>query len=240
MADDTFESELASLQSSDLREVIRRICGTHNVNLAGHLHDVAFQARREIRRSRPPGPHGHGAVPTPGLTPDRGTTPASSQRTAVEQGNGSVEDTRPPPMPSLQLPSHGDHRVRDFNPQTMLDLSAIPGLQAVQRCDKCAGWYTESHNTLISCAYHPGRVYFRDADFLAYVPALIAWDHRYVPSAFVWTCCYQQVGDTNGCVNGRHEPAAPGYPGPGTRMRMDHRHPATVRPFRSESASTWI
>ncbi|KAI1073817.1 hypothetical protein F5B20DRAFT_586922 [Whalleya microplaca] len=182
MAQDDLDANLHGLSRAELREVVQHLCGENEntkppkETVLDFVQEIKSRPQREARSS------------------ESSSTPASITLVDPAISPPAVE---PPPRP---------RQSRHPNIRALQDQFAVRGLAPLQMCGRCMCWFTESHNTRIACSFHPGRVYFQDADYLAYVPTFGVWDRRYVPSSFRWTCCSEQVGLSAGCAYQPHVP----------------------------------
>ncbi|KAI1490208.1 hypothetical protein F5X96DRAFT_637359 [Biscogniauxia mediterranea] len=220
MAQNTFDSELQSLSSEQLREVIQQMC-TYNTrpdNGSVDMKDrdgpkdtksVAIELIKTIKNGRPEPIKGREDAaqenPSSTVTPTS-TTLVTEAPLSQNEESGSSSSVKQTSTPMNSRPHQ--FKTHDLTAEQVQNLVGMKDLEPVQRCGRCRNWYTESHNSDIACTYHRSRVHFREAELVAFVPTYAAWEHRYVPSSFRWACCGDQVGVSAGCVSTRHDPSA--------------------------------
>ncbi|KAI8625958.1 hypothetical protein F5Y19DRAFT_488684 [Xylariaceae sp. FL1651] len=148
-----------------------------------------------------------------------------SPRTPASSGSKTLAEPR---RPSAQASKPRVLKTRESNPRVLQEQLGLQAMAPLQNCGNCGNWFTESHNTKLACTWHPGRVHFEDAEYIAYVPTPVHWEQRYLPNRFRWNCCGEVVGTTSGCVSYKHvpkpyTPAPP--PEPKTHGRKQRKQP---------------
>ncbi|KAI5918131.1 hypothetical protein F4810DRAFT_715761 [Camillea tinctor] len=218
MAPNDFDSELQSLSIDELRALVQQMrtsdtnpnttdVNDGNQNGDGHTDKVETktqEAPKGVNHCQSGGGKGKEVAredTLPSTMMPSSSTLVASPHSTENNGSSSLRSTGQLPRPHL-------NRTDNLTAAEAQRVLGMRDVESVQRCGRCYQWYTESHNSSLACAFHPGRVHFREAETIAYIPTYPGWEHRYVPSSFRWQCCGHQVGVSAGCVNTRHNAAA--------------------------------